>query len=87
MKPRRRNLTLCFRGGGGRGKTGASRRGRGSVAARGHDRRRRYRRDLGASWVEAELDTYLHAARIVEAKKSPRFRSARGRSGALTEAT
>ena len=35
--------------------------------------------------LEAYLDAYLHAAGIVEAKKSPLFRSARGRTGALTE--
>ncbi|MGD0188776.1 MAG: hypothetical protein ABSC25_26525 [Roseiarcus sp.] len=37
--------------------------------------------------IEADLDGYLHAAGIVEARKSPRFRSARGRTGGLTEAT
>ena len=35
--------------------------------------------------LEAYLDAYLHAAGILEAKKSPLFRSARGRTGALTE--
>jgi site-specific recombinase XerD len=34
---------------------------------------------------EAYLDAYLQAAKILEAKKSPLFRSARGRTGALTE--
>jgi site-specific recombinase XerD len=35
--------------------------------------------------LEAYLDAYLDAARIGEAKKSPLFRSARGRTGELTE--
>ena len=35
--------------------------------------------------LEAYLDAYLQAARILEAKKSPLFRSARGRTGELTE--
>ena len=35
--------------------------------------------------LEAYLDAYLKAAGILEAKKSPLFRSARGRTGALTE--
>jgi site-specific recombinase XerD len=35
--------------------------------------------------LEAYLDAYLQAAKILEAKKSPLFRSARGRTGALTE--
>ena len=35
--------------------------------------------------LEAYLDTYLEAARIEEAKKSPLFRSARGRTGELSE--
>ena len=35
--------------------------------------------------LEAYLDAYLQAAGIVEAKKSPLFRSARGRTGELTE--
>ena len=36
--------------------------------------------------LEAYLDVYIEAARIGEAKKSPLFRSARGRTGELTEA-
>jgi integrase len=35
--------------------------------------------------LEAYLDAYLEAAAIGEAKKSPLFRSARGRTGELTE--
>jgi site-specific recombinase XerD len=35
--------------------------------------------------LEAYLDAYLHAAGIDDAKKSPLFRSARGRTGELTE--
>jgi integrase len=35
--------------------------------------------------LEAYLDAYLDAAKIGEAKKSPLFRSARGRTGRLTE--
>jgi site-specific recombinase XerD len=35
--------------------------------------------------LEAYLDAYLQAAGIAEAKKSPLFRSARGRTGSLTE--
>ncbi len=35
--------------------------------------------------LEAYLDAYLQAAGILEAKKSPLFRSARGRTDALTE--
>ena len=35
--------------------------------------------------LEAYLDAYLEAADYVEAKKSPLFRSARGRTGELTE--
>ena len=35
--------------------------------------------------LEAYLDAYLEAARLLEAKKSPLFRSARGRTGELTE--
>ena len=35
--------------------------------------------------LEAYLDAYLQAAKILEAKKSPLFRSARGRTGELTE--
>jgi len=35
--------------------------------------------------LEAYLDAYLQAAGILEAKKSPLFRSARGRTGELTE--
>ena len=35
--------------------------------------------------LEAYLDAYLHAAGLVEAKKTPLFRSARGRTGELTE--
>ena len=35
--------------------------------------------------LEAYLDAYLQAAKILEAKKSPLFRSARGRTDALTE--
>jgi integrase len=35
--------------------------------------------------LEAYLDAYLEAAKIGEAKKSPLFRSARGRTGELTE--
>jgi site-specific recombinase XerD len=35
--------------------------------------------------LEAYLDAYLEAARIGETKKSPLFRSARGRTGQLTE--
>ena len=35
--------------------------------------------------LEAYLDAYLQAAKILEAKKSPQFRSARGRTGELTE--
>jgi site-specific recombinase XerD len=37
--------------------------------------------------LEAYLDAYLHAAGIVEAKKTPLFRSARGRTGLLTESS
>ena len=33
--------------------------------------------------LEAYLDAYLHAANLVEAKKTPLFRSARGRTGEL----
>ncbi len=36
--------------------------------------------------LEAYLDAYLQAAGILDAKKSPLFRSARGRTGELTEA-
>ncbi|PPQ35345.1 tyrosine-type recombinase/integrase [Rhodoblastus acidophilus] len=35
--------------------------------------------------LEAYLDAYLEAARIDDAKKTPLFRSARGRTGALTD--
>jgi site-specific recombinase XerD len=35
--------------------------------------------------LEAYLDAYLQAAKILEAKKSPLFRSARGRTGEFTE--
>jgi len=35
--------------------------------------------------LESYLDAYLQAARILEAKKSPLFRSARGRTDGLTE--
>jgi integrase len=35
--------------------------------------------------LEHYLDAYLHAANLVEAKKTPLFRSARGRTGDLTE--
>jgi site-specific recombinase XerD len=35
--------------------------------------------------LEAYLDAYIHAAGIAEAKKSPLFRSARGRTGTLVE--
>jgi integrase len=35
--------------------------------------------------LEAYLDAYLHAAGITDAKKTPLFRSARGRTGELTE--
>jgi site-specific recombinase XerD len=35
--------------------------------------------------LEAYLDAYLEAAKLVEAKKTPLFRSARGRTGELTE--
>ena len=35
--------------------------------------------------LEAYLDAYLQAAGILEAKKTPLFRSARGRTGKLTE--
>jgi len=35
--------------------------------------------------LEVYLDAYLEAAKIVEAKKTPLFRSARGRTGELTE--
>jgi integrase/recombinase XerD len=35
--------------------------------------------------LEAYLDAYLQAAKTLEAKKSPLFRSARGRTGQLTE--
>ena len=35
--------------------------------------------------LEAYLDAYLQAAKILDAKKSPLFRSARGRTGELTE--
>ena len=35
--------------------------------------------------LEAYLDAYLQAAKILEAKKSPLFRSARGRTNELTE--
>ena len=35
--------------------------------------------------LEAYLDAYLQVAKILEAKKSPLFRSARGRTGELTE--
>ena len=35
--------------------------------------------------LEAYLDADLQAAKILETKKSPLFRSARGRTGALTE--
>ena len=35
--------------------------------------------------LEAYLDAYLQAAKILEAKKSPLFRSARGRTDELTE--
>jgi hypothetical protein len=35
--------------------------------------------------LEAYLDAYLQAARILDAKKSPLFRSARGRTDELTE--
>lgn len=37
--------------------------------------------------LEAYLDAYIHAAGIAELKKSPLFRSARGRTGELTEMT
>ena len=37
--------------------------------------------------LEAYLDAYLQAAGILEAKKSPLFRSARGRTGELTESS
>jgi integrase/recombinase XerD len=36
--------------------------------------------------LEAYLDAYMHAAGIAEARKTPLFRSARGRTGELTEA-
>jgi integrase/recombinase XerD len=36
--------------------------------------------------LEAYLDAYMHAAGIFEAKKTPLFRSARGRTGELTDA-
>jgi len=35
--------------------------------------------------LEAYLDAYLQAAKILDSKKSPLFRSARGRTGELTE--
>ena len=35
--------------------------------------------------LEAYLDAYLQAAGLLDAKKSPLFRSARGRTGDLTE--
>ena len=34
--------------------------------------------------LEAYLDTYLHAAGITDEKRTPLFRSARGRTGELT---